>query len=876
MNKQQLANRIWESANKMRSKIEANEYKDYILGFIFYKFLSDKEVKWLIGQGATEEEISALSEEDEETMKYIQGELGYFISYENLFYTWLEMGSDFGVSNVRDALSAFNRLISPKHKKVFEGIFATLDSGLSKLGESTAAQTKAINSLIHLIKDIPTDGRQGYDVLGFIYEYLISMFAANAGKKAGEFYTPHEVSQLMSEIVAGHLKDEKEISIYDPTSGSGSLLITIGQSVSKYIEDEKAIRYYAQELKANTYNLTRMNLVMRGIIPDNIVTRNGDTLEDDWPYFEENDPIGTYNPLYVDAVVSNPPYSQHWEPKGKENDARYRRFGVAPKTKADYAFLLHDLFHLKPDGIMTIVLPHGVLFRGGDEGQIRRNLIEENHVDAIIGLPANIFFGTGIPTIIMVLKQKRTKEDVLIIDASKGFAKEGKNNKLRASDIKKIVDTYFARADVPKYSRAVSRDEIRANDYNLNIPRYVDSSEEAEHWDISSLMFGGVPEVEVDGLSRFWNAFSSLRSDLFIPISDGYVSPASEDVRGLIENHSDVLQFSSAFDSAFADFGELLRKKLVDSWESVNVSKGEESLGDEIFSRISSLPLIDKYSAYEVLDGCWKTISEDLEVMQTEGFDSCRQVVPNLVMKKKDGKDVEVQDGWVGYVIPYELVQSTLLSDIADLVKQNNEHLSFLSEEISSVFESLTEEEREGEYLNEDKTAFSAPAVKKYLKDVYHQKKLLTWSQLSDCCVAESGVSYSKDSDELEDKLSRVHALFEEEKSTKSLLKLNQRVLDERTKEQIESLTDAEVSNLLYLKWIVPLCDGLQKLPKQLIAELVKGVSYLSEKYAVTFSDTEDEIAKAEKSLSALIDELEGSESDMKGLRKWQSLLSGE
>lgn len=860
----------------MRSKIEANEYKDYILGFIFYKFLSDKEVKWLIGQGATEEEISALSEEDEETMKYIQGELGYFISYENLFSTWLEMGSDFGVSNVRDALSAFNRLISPKHKKVFEGIFATLDSGLSKLGESTAAQTKAINSLIHLIKDIPTDGRQGYDVLGFIYEYLISMFAANAGKKAGEFYTPHEVSQLMSEIVAGHLKDEKEISIYDPTSGSGSLLITIGQSVSKYIEDEKAIRYYAQELKANTYNLTRMNLVMRGIIPDNIVTRNGDTLEDDWPYFEENDPIGTYNPLYVDAVVSNPPYSQHWEPKGKENDARYRRFGVAPKTKADYAFLLHDLFHLKPDGIMTIVLPHGVLFRGGDEGQIRRNLIEENHVDAIIGLPANIFFGTGIPTIIMVLKQKRTNEDVLIIDASKGFVKEGKNNKLRASDIKRIVDAYFARADIHKFSRKVSKEEIRANDYNLNIPRYVDSSEDAEHWDISSLMFGGVPEVEVDGLSRFWEAFPSLRQNLFVPQSEGYVSPASDDVRSLIESHSDVLQFSSAFDSAFADFGELLRKKLVDSWESVNVSKGEESLGDEIFSRISSLPLIDKYSAYEVLDGCWKTISEDLEVMQTEGFDSCRQVVPNLVMKKKDGKDVEVQDGWVGYVIPYELVQSTLLSDLADLVKQNNEHLSFLSEEISSVFESLTEEEREGEYLNEDKTAFSAPAVKKYLKDVYHQKKLLTWSQLSDGCVAESGVSYSKDSDELEDKLSRVHALFEEEKSTKSLLKLNQRVLDERTKEQIESLTDAEVSNLLYLKWVAPLCDGLQEIPKQLIAELVKGVSYLSEKYAVTFSDTEDEIAKAEKSLSALIDELEGSESDMKGLRKWQDLLSGE
>ena len=248
----------------------------------------------------------------------------------------------------------------------------------------------------------------------------------------------------MSEIVAQHLKDRSEIKIYDPTSGSGSLLINIGHSAARYIGDSDNIKYYAQELKENTYNLTRMNLVMRGIKPDNIVTRNGDTLEEDWPYFDENDPAGTYDPLYVDAVVSNPPYSQAWDPENKENDPRYARFGLAPKGKADYAFLLHDLFHVKPDGIMTIVLPHGVLFRGGEEGEIRKNLIENNHIDAIIGLPANIFFGTGIPTIIMVLKQKRNVTDVLIIDASKGFVKEGKNNKLRASDIRKIADTVAA------------------------------------------------------------------------------------------------------------------------------------------------------------------------------------------------------------------------------------------------------------------------------------------------------------------------------------------------------------------------------------------------------------------------------------------------
>ena len=324
MNKQQLALKIWESANKMRSKIEANEYKDYILGFIFYKFLSDKEIGVLKKDGWTDEDLKAnLIEEDEEVVKYCQKNLGYFISYNDLFSTWIDKGSDFDVSNVRDALNAFSRLINEGHSKVFNKIFDTLQTGLSKLGDSSGSQTKAIRELIQLIKVIPMDGRQDYDVLGFIYEYLISMFAANAGKKAGEFYTPHEVSLVMSEIIANHLKDRDKIEIYDPTSGSGSLLINIGRSVSKFIRNKDNIKYYAQELKENTYNLTRMNLVMRGILPDNIITRNGDTLEEDWPYFDDADPNRTYKPLYVDAVVSNPPYSQRWDPSNKDVDPRY-------------------------------------------------------------------------------------------------------------------------------------------------------------------------------------------------------------------------------------------------------------------------------------------------------------------------------------------------------------------------------------------------------------------------------------------------------------------------------------------------------------------------------------------------------------------------
>ena len=244
MNKQQLANKIWESANKMRSKIEANEYKDYILGFIFYKYLSDQEVKFLKEKEFTDDDIKELVEDDLETLEYVQRNIGYFISYENLFSTWISMGRDFDVSNVRDALSAFSRLIYPTHKKVFDKVFDTLQTGLSKLGDSSNAQTKAISGLLQLIKDIPMDGKQDYDVLGFIYEFLISQFAANAGKKAGEFYTPHEVSVLMSEIVADHLKGKSEIKIYDPTSGSGSLLINIGKSVSKYMSDGNNIKYY--------------------------------------------------------------------------------------------------------------------------------------------------------------------------------------------------------------------------------------------------------------------------------------------------------------------------------------------------------------------------------------------------------------------------------------------------------------------------------------------------------------------------------------------------------------------------------------------------------------------------------------------------------
>ena len=848
MNKQQLAAKIWESANKMRSKIEANEYKDYILGFIFYKFLSEKEVKYLKENDWTDEYLPDLTEEDSETVESVQKNLGYFISYDNLFSTWLSKGRDFSVQDVRDALSAFSRLINTTHKKVFEGVFDTLQTGLSKLGDSSASQSKAISDLIHLIKDIPMDGKQDYDVLGFIYEYLISMFAANAGKKAGEFYTPHEVSLLMSEIVADHLKDRNEIKIYDPTSGSGSLLINIGKSVAKFIDNENNIKYYAQELKQNTYNLTRMNLVMRGILPDNIVTRNGDTLEDDWPYFDENDPIGTYDPLYVDAVVSNPPYSQAWNPTDKESDPRYARFGLAPKGKADYAFLLHDLFHLKSDGIMTIVLPHGVLFRGGEEGEIRKNLIEQNHIDAIIGLPANIFFGTGIPTIIMVLKQKRSNTDVLIVDASKGCIKVGKNNKLRASDIKRIVDVVTKRESVQKFSKVVSRDEIRKNEYNLNIPRYVDSSEAAESWDIYASMFGGLPLSEIDELKEYWIAFPELRNALFENTSSAYCNLRVESIKKAIKEHSDVCSFENKYRDVFSGFDEYLYDELIEKMTALNISKAEATLSANIFERLKDIPLVDKYEAYQLLDDDWTKIAVDLEIIQTEGFEATKRVDPNMVIKKKDGKEQEVQEGWVGRIIPFDLIQDTLLSDDKAALKAKENRLSEIASEYEELFDSLTEEEKEGDYASED--GFVNAEIKKALK--------------SDSVEPET-----------KEKLRKVDALAKEEKELKAAIKKDAGLLEGKTKETIESLSDEQVIDLLKDKWITPLIQSLMKLPDSIVNELVSKLEALTKKYETTFAEVETQISETEKVLSAMIDDLEGNEFDKLGLSEFKKMLGG-
>ena len=919
MNKHQLASTIWESANQMRSKIEANEYKDFILGFIFYKYLSERELDLFQKEKLSEDEIKKVDEKDVKYAKHVRETLGYFIAYDNLFSTWLAKGNDFDVKDVRDALSDFDQNIDEVYKKVFEKIFNTLQTGLSKLGETSGSQTKAVKKLLKLIKKIPMDGKQDYDVLGFIYEYLISNFAANAGKKAGEFYTPHEVSVLMSEIVAEHLKDRKQIKIYDPTSGSGSLLINIGRSAAKYISGDGKIDYYAQELKENTFNLTRMNLVMRGIKPANINVRNGDTLEDDWPFFEENKKETTYKLVRVDAVVSNPPYSQKWDTKDKEFDPRYKDFGVAPKAKADFAFLLHDLYHLEDDGIMTIVLPHGVLFRGGEEAKIRENLIEKNRIDAIIGLPENIFFGTNIATIIMVLKKNRPSSDILIIDASKGFEKSGKNNKLRASDIKKIVDTVKYRTEIDKYSVLVSKETVQENEYNLNITRYVDSTDDPEKWDIRATMFGGIPVSEVDAFEKYWEAFPGLRDALFKEVSAGYLQPRTKDIKGTIDSFESVEAYRVTFTKAFAGFYETLKEDLIDGILDVSAEQEKEKITEDIFCRIDRVKLADRYVAYQVFAKYWDIISADIEMLQTEGFQVITQVDPNMVIKKNNKNDdddevTEVQDGWKGHILPFELVQAMLMPNEVEEIQVLEERLSEIAGEYTEIIDSLDEDEKQGSFLNDSNDAFVSKELKSACDEILQEvesdeinalnkymslskKEALTF--MKSCSDADwNHIEKNKDGsckkpsltsriqqlkmefefpeESLDGKLLSALRLMDEESSVKKDMKQKKENLHIKTKEVIEGLSEEEALKIVEQKWIAPLVKDLEDISSAIIIDVIGKMEYLAEKYATTMHDLQNENISIKNSLASLIGSLAANGSDKEGLQEFRLIMGGK
>ncbi len=479
-----VTSQIWEMANRLRGNMDASEYRNYILGFMFYRYLSERQEKYLF-ENQILEGINSIEEVNEEYAKEangdelpdylddIAGSLGYAIEPK---YTWKTIVDKVNSSTIKpdtfqNMFDSFNNnlRLNSRATQDFTGVFNDMNLNNSRLGTTTATRAKSLTDIVGIIDQVSYKDESGKDILADIYEFLIAMFAGNSGKKAGEFYTPHQVSEVLAKLATISLdQSDPKPSVYDFACGSGSLLLTVQEEINNNV------LYFGQELNTTTYNLARMNLMMHGVPYNRMTLNNADTLEEDWP--SKTDAQGIEHPLNFDVVVANPPYSQPWDNNDRKlKDPRFKDYGLAPKTKADYAFLLHGLYHLDQSGTMAIVLPHGVLFRGAKEGKIRETLLKKNQIDAIIGLPAGLFYSTGIPTVVLVLKKNKTNRNVLFIDASKGFEKGKRQNSLRDEDINKIIDTYKERKDVERYAHVASFDEIEENDFNLNIPRYVDT-----------------------------------------------------------------------------------------------------------------------------------------------------------------------------------------------------------------------------------------------------------------------------------------------------------------------------------------------------------------------------------------------------------------
>ena len=509
-----ITSKLWEMANKLRGTMDASEYKNYILPFMFYRYLSENQDEYLKANGLEDFYEVTTEEEKEDYLEEISKGIGYAIDPA---YTWNKIVSKIEnhkikASDFQDMFDSFNT--NAKRNELaeadFANVFSDVNLGDNRLGSSTNERAKALNDIVVMINEFTFKDDSGRDVLGDVYEYLIGQFAANAGKKGGEFYTPHEVSQILAKIVTIDAEGAgSQFRVYDPTMGSGSLLLTV-QKELPHGDEAGSVDFYGQELNTTTYNLARMNLMMHGVNYRNMELKRADTLDADWP-FDEKD--GAQIPLKFDAVVANPPYSQNWNIKDvdREKDTRFKGYGVAPASKADYAFVLHGLYHLDKAGTMAIVLPHGVLFRGASEGKIRKNIIDNNLLDAVIGLPANLFYGTSIPTCVLVFKgrEARQNKDVLFIDASNEFEKGKNQNKLTADNINKIIDTYRNRENVEKYSHVASLAEIKENDYNLNIPRYVDTFEEEEVIPLSEVA-QELTEVKAEIESSYQSLFGLL------------------------------------------------------------------------------------------------------------------------------------------------------------------------------------------------------------------------------------------------------------------------------------------------------------------------------------------------------------------------------
>ena len=820
-----------------------------MLGLMFYKFLSDKTLETFkvtagLGQ-VTEAELvaeygKAKAEYGVSLDKMIQDVLGYYVSPEYLYQTWLKDIStgDFEVQKVTDSLNNFERTIAVSGDTVdFKGLFSssTLDLTDTALGSNLNERSKNIKALILLFADLNMVALQKGDVLGDAYEYLIGQFAMESGKKAGEFYTPRQVSEVMAQIVA---KSSTINSIYDPTVGSGSLLLTVKKHLNEDVQ--KNLDYYGQEKNTATYNLTRMNVLLHGVRPEKMTIKNGDTLSQDWP----EDPAHPSEGVLFDAVVMNPPYSvKGWNKTGlKVSDPRFEVAGVLPPdSKGDFAFLLHGLFHLGQNGTMAIVLPHGVLFRGSSEGDIRKRLLEKNYIDTIIGLPSNLFTNTPISVVVMILKKNRKLgEPVLVIDASHSFVKVGKQNVLQEKDIAKIVDTYVERREEKEYSHLATREEILENQYNMNIPRYVEAIDDDILHDVDGHLFGGIPRKNIDDLKVLQSTVPHVLAKVLKEKCDGYLELVKP-----VEEISQAILYDECIVAISKEIAEETKDYIDKYWnilQNINSVSNLKQLMDEMLIKIkevlSAFMHVDVYDGYQIVAEIWKNaLTHDTEIISLSGFYSAgRTRESNMVTKGTGDKKREEQDGWVGSIVPNDLIAKRLYSNELEAIEIKKSKVQEIEAELSDLVEAAKVEDSDeanalSDTLNEAGEAFENSKVKAELKK-----------------VKKGAVEYEL--------LKKVEKLFTDKSDLNKAIKTDEKALKEAVQERILVLTDEEIDNLMYEKWFgntVPEMVGLVERP--LKSEL-NTLQILNNRYLDTLSAIDQEIREVESSFEALMNEL--------------------
>ncbi|WP_252231699.1 type I restriction-modification system subunit M [Clostridium sp. ZBS15] len=802
--KSELYSSLWESCNKLRGGMDASLYKDYILTLLFVKYVTDKY------KGDRFAEI--------------------IVPDGGSFDDMVDIKNDPNIGEKMDVI--ISKLAEANNLKGVIDVAQFNDE--EKIGKGKEMVDK-LTELIGIFQNPKLDFKKnragGDDILGDAYEYLMQNFATESGKSKGQFYTPGEVSRIMAKVIGIANATSSSQTLYDPACGSGSLLIRAADETSVNIT------IYGQEKDVPTAGLAKMNLVLHNKASGKITREN--TLAH--PFYKDGDQDSNVLKRF-DYVVANPPFSlsawgQGFDPSNDLYD-RFKDYGQPPEKNGDYAWLLHLIKSMKSTGKGAIILPHGVLFRGNAEAIIRKNIIKRGYIKAIIGLPANLFYGTGIPACIIVLDKESadSRKGIFMIDASKGFVKDGNKNRLREQDIHKIVDVFTKQLEIPKYSRLVSYDEIKNdNDCNLNIPRYIDSSEAEDLQNIEAHLKGGIPESDVDRFEKYWSVYPSLRAVLFSEYDrSGFLklNIAKDDIRNTIFEHKEFINHAKSVYSAFDKWRELNEEKLTNLKEGDKPKELIHHIGEDILKVFSKVSLIDNYDIYQHLLTYWEnTMQDDVYAICYDGWISGREIDIEYTNPKK-GKPKE--KGFEGSHIPKSLIVSEYFKTEQTAI----EKLEAERDEITRTYEELIEENSGEDGL---------------------LSKVVNDGKIKSADLKERIKALKKDKtaeDELE-MLQRYSKLISEESFYNKKIKESNEILDKKIKAKYQELSIEEIKHFIVdLKWNTDIFEGIKAIYSSVSHNLANGITVLAERYETTLLECNDEVEEYEAKVKSHLERM--------------------